>query len=82
MALAARAATATRARATRIEEPASIDVMVGPSDGSRARRVDVMVTPGLEGRLEVGISLPPELRPTVMALLRALGVTAGRNQSP
>jgi hypothetical protein len=72
----ARTATATRTKATRVigAEPASIDVMVGPSDGSRARRVDVIVTPGLEGRLEVGISLPPELKPTVMALLRALGV--------
>ena len=73
--MAIRAAT----RATRVEEPASIDVMVGPSDnGSRARRVDVEVKPGLEGRLEVGISLPPELKPTVMALIRALGVTAGK----
>ena len=72
----ARAATATRPKATRVVnvEPASIDVMVGPTDGSRLCRVDVEVKPGLE----VGISLPRELTPTVMALIRALGVTPGK----
>jgi hypothetical protein len=50
MAVAARTAT----RATRIEEPASIDMWAGPADGTSARRLDIEVKPAEASGLQVG----------------------------
>jgi len=64
------ARTATATGATRIiEEPAnSVDVYFGSRDGAGMRRVDVEIKPAPNGGLEVGISVPSELRAVVLAL--------------
>ena len=55
-------------------EPAGLDVMLGPVDGSSFQRVDVSVTPAPGGGLQIAIGVPGQLGPAVASLLAALGV--------
>jgi hypothetical protein len=58
-------------------EPAGLDVMLGPVDGSSFQRLDVEVRPAPGGGLQIGIAVPNGLGPPVRALLLALGCGKG-----
>ena len=77
---AVRTAARATAKATRVTDaaPAGLDVMLGPSDGSRLQRLDVSATVARGGGFLIAIGVPGELGPAVAGLLAALGVKAGK----
>ena len=75
-----RTATATRGvklKATRVPieaAPASLDVMLGPADGTGFQRLDLAIRRSTDGNLHLDVGIPSQLGPAVASLLSALGV--------
>jgi hypothetical protein len=65
----------TRQKATRVVDSATVDVLVGRTDGEAGyRRVDVQVAPLVDGSLRIQAEVPSNLAGPVRQLIAALGV--------